>query len=98
MYLRLTRGRFDPAKSDEAMGLIPGILAAVQRQLGCQGVQAGVDRTTGATASVSTFDTLEHAQFSRDSLGDVYVRLQALGWQAEDPEIYETMQPTAPAE
>ena len=91
MYLRMTRGRFDSTKSDEAMRLMPDITAAIQQLPGCQGVQVGVDRTTGETLAVSTFDTMEHAQFSRDSLGDAYVRLQALDWQAKDPEIFETI-------
>jgi quinol monooxygenase YgiN len=91
MYLRSTRGHFDPAKSNEATALLPDIVAAIERLPGCQGVQAGVDPTTGGTLSVSSFDTQEHAQFARESLGDAFARLQALGWQGEAPEIYETI-------
>jgi len=90
MYLRMTRGHSDPTRVDEAMRLMPDIVAATQRLPGCQGVQSGIDPTTGETLSVSSFDTREHAQFSRDSLGDVLVRLQALGWQGEAPELFET--------
>ena len=91
MYLRSTRGHFDPAKSGEATALLPDIVAAIQRLPGCQGVQAGVDPATGGTLSVSSFDTQEHAHFSRESLGDAFTRLQALGWQGEAPEFYETV-------
>jgi hypothetical protein len=42
--------------------------------------------------TAATFDTREHAQFSRDSLGEPLARLQAAGWQGEAPEIYETLQ------
>lgn len=90
MYLRITHGHLDPAKVDEAMGLIPDIMAAIQKQPGCQSAETGVDRTTGETISVSSFDTQEHAQFSRDSLGDALARMQALGWQGKAPKIYET--------
>jgi hypothetical protein len=91
MYLRSTRGHFDPTKSGEATTLLPDIVAAIERLPGCQGVQAGVDSTTGGTLSVSSFDSLEHAKFSRESLGDAFTRLQALGWQGEAPEYYETV-------
>jgi hypothetical protein len=92
MYLRVTRGRWDPAKHDELMGLVPEVRAAIQRLPGCQDVRNGVERSTGRTVTVATFDTLEQAQFSRDSLGESFVRLQAAGWQGEAPEIYETLQ------
>ena len=92
MYLRVTRGRWDPAKHDELMRLVPEVRAAIQRLPGCQDVRNGVERSTGRTVTVATFDTLEQAQFSRDSLGESFVRLQAAGWQGEAPEIYETLQ------
>ena len=91
MYLRSTRGHFDPTKAKEATALLPAIVAAIERLPGCQGVQAGVDLATGGTLSVSSFDTQEHAQFPRESLGDEFTRLQALGWQGEAPEFYETV-------
>src|SRR5262245_29239555 len=92
MYLRVTRGRWDPAKHDELAPLAPEAIAAIRRLPGCLDARSGVDRSTGRTISVSSFDTLEHAQFSRDSLGEVVARLQAGGWQAEPPDIYETIE------
>ena len=91
MYLRVTRGRWDPAKHDELVRLVPAALAAIRKLPGCQDARNGVERSTGRTVSVSTFDTLEHAQFSRESLGEPLARLQAAGWQGEAPEIYETL-------
>ena len=91
MYLRSTRGHFDPTKSGEAAALLPDIVAAIQQLPGCQGVQAGIDPATGGTLSVSSFDTQEHAQFTRESLGEAFTRLQALGWKGEAPEFYETV-------
>ena len=67
-------------------------LAAIRQLPGCQDARNGVEPSTGRTATVSTFDTLEHAQFSRDSLGEPLARVQAAGWQGEAPDTYETMQ------
>ena len=89
MYVRTTQGHTDPAKYDEVSRLVPDVRAAIQQLPGCQGVQGGVDRATGDTVSVSTFDTLEHAQFSRDSIGEPLSRLVAAGWQGDTPQIYE---------
>ncbi len=89
MYHRITRGRADPAKSDELTRLMPDLRVAIQQLPGCQGVQFGFDRATGKSVSVSTFDTLEHAQFTRESLGEPLARVVAVGWQPEAPEIYE---------
>ena len=91
MYLRSTRGHFDPTKSGEATALLSDIVAAIHQLPGCHGVQAGVDPVSGSTLSVSSFDTLEHAHFARESLGAAFTRLQALGWQGEAPEYYESV-------
>ena len=91
MYIRVTRGRFDPAKYDEMRRLSQDVDAAVQRLPGCQGVHTGGDRTAGRLIAVSTWDSEEHARFSRDALGDVVARLQSLGGQLEPPEIYESL-------
>ena len=68
---------------------MPDVLAAIRAVPGCQDARVGIDRDTGRTVSVTTFDTLEHARFSRDTLGEPLARLQDLGWQADAPEIYE---------
>ena len=91
MYLRITRGRFDPATYDELLPLMREVNAAVQALPGWQRMQSGLDRSGGRLVAVSTWDTAEHANFSRDagSLGDVVRRTQAIGVQLEPPEIYE---------
>ena len=91
MYIRVTRGRFDPAKYDEMRGLSEEVNAAVQRLPGCQGVYTGGDRDAGRLIAVSTWDSEEHARFSRDALGEVVGRLQSLGGQLEPPEVYESL-------
>ena len=85
MYLRLTRGSFDPSRVDEVMHLNQDIRAALQRLPGFQDAQSqvGIDR------AVTTWDTEEHARFSRDALGDVLNRMQAIGVQFEPREVYE---------
>jgi hypothetical protein len=62
VYLRVSRGRWDPAKHDELVRLVPETLVAIRRLPGCQDVRTGVERSTGRTVTVSTFDTPEHAQ------------------------------------
>jgi hypothetical protein len=88
MYFRLTRGRFDPAQFGAIMPLVPAVTTALRALPGVQDVRVGMDRATGRTLSLTSFDTLEHAQFSRDRLGSVLQPLQDLGWEAEAPEIY----------
>ncbi len=91
MHIRVTRGRFDPAKYDELRGLSRDINAALQRLPGYQGAQTGVDRDAGQLVAVSTWDSEEHARFSRDALGDVMARIQAFGAQLEPAEVYEAL-------
>jgi hypothetical protein len=91
MYLRITRGRFDPARYNEVMGIVQDVVTALHRQPGFQTYYNGVDRTAGTIAAVSTWDTEEHARFDRAVLGDVVSRLQDLGVQLAAPEIYEVV-------
>jgi quinol monooxygenase YgiN len=91
MYIRVTRGRFDPAKYDEFSRLSQEVNLAVQRLPGCRSLHSGGDRAAGRLIAVSTWDSEEQARFSRDALGDVIARLQSLGGQLEPPEIYESL-------
>src|SRR4051812_3487018 len=63
MYLRLTRGRFDATHADEVREAVPAIAAALRGLPGVQDVRVGIDRASGRTLSLTTFDTVEHAQF-----------------------------------
>jgi hypothetical protein len=49
----------------------------------------GIIRETGAIVAMSVWDTEEHARFSRETLGNVIARLQAIEMQLEKPDIYE---------
>jgi hypothetical protein len=89
MYLRITRGRFDPARYDESVAISQDIAAAIARLPGFVRYQGGGNRATGAIVAVSTWDNEEHARFPREQLGEVVGRLQAAGAQLEPPEIYE---------
>ena len=89
MYVRVTRMRGDPARIDEASQLVGDTAAAVKRLPGNQSLVLGRDRATGGGVAVSTWDTEEHARWSRDVLGDLLPRLQALGTEFESPEVFE---------
>jgi hypothetical protein len=92
MYMRVTRGRFaDPTRMDEAVRQVgQDIAAAIGRQPGYQSFTGGIDRASGRTITVSTWDTEEHARWSpADVLGDLVSKLQALGVQTDPPEIFE---------
>ncbi len=89
MYMRVVRGRVDPARLDELNQVAPDLAAAIRRQPGHQSSMGGVNRASGQTVVVSTWDTEEHASYSPDALGDIRSRLQALGVQADPPEIFE---------
>jgi hypothetical protein len=92
MYMRVVRGRFDPAKIDQVAGqLAQELAAAVKRMPGNQSFIGGRDRATGQAITVSTWDTEEHARYSPDALGDVMSRLRTLGLQGDPPEIFEVV-------
>jgi quinol monooxygenase YgiN len=90
-YLRLTRGRFEPATYDQLVILARDLAAAMRRLPGHRGFHGGIDRAAGTLVVVSTWDGAEHARFSRDALGDTLARSQALGVHLEPPEIYEVV-------
>jgi len=54
---------------------------------GVRNVYVGVERKTGRATVVSTWDTLEHANFVVPP--DFIARMQELGMQGERPVIYE---------
>jgi hypothetical protein len=90
MYMRVTRGRIDPARADEVSVLGQEIAAAIRRLPGCQGFRAGADRASGRTIAVSTWDTEEHARWSpAEGLGGLVLRMVALGVQLDPPEVFE---------
>ncbi len=94
MYMRVTRGRIDLARLDEAASAVSDIIAPVSRLPGFQSYMTGADRTSGNVIAVSTWDTEEHARVSNDAVADVASKLQALGLQLEPFEIFEVTTPT----
>jgi hypothetical protein len=91
MYLRVTRGRFDPARYDESVALSQEVADAIASRPGLVSYRGGGDHATGAIVAVSAWDTEEHARFGREQLGGVLDRLLAAGAQLEPPEVYEVV-------
>jgi quinol monooxygenase YgiN len=95
MYMRIARARIDPPRFDEVRdNLEHDLIAAFKRQPGFQSVMSSGDRASGQWIVVSTWDTEEHARFSRDALGDIVPRNQALGVQTDPPEAFEVFAQT----
>jgi len=89
MYIRVSRGRIDPARFDEINPVLPDVVAAIKRLPGNQSCVTGLDRTSGQNITVSTWDTEANARFSRDALGSFIPRLQVLSVQLDPPEFFE---------
>jgi hypothetical protein len=89
MYMRVTRSRVDPARLDEVNRVRLDVAVATKRLPGNHSVLLAQDRATGEGLAVTTWDTEDHARFSRDALGDLVSRLQAVGVQLDPPQIFE---------
>ncbi len=89
MYIRVSRARFDPARSDEIQPIIDEMVARGRGRPGLQNFYHGADRMAGTAVAITVWDTEEHASFDRAVLSDIVTRLQALGVQMEPAEIYE---------
>jgi len=61
-YMRVTRGRIDPARFDELNKLGQEIAATIRRLPGNQSYVAGVDLASGRAQTVSIWDTEEDAR------------------------------------
>ena len=90
-YVRLTRGRFEPATAGELPGLARALVAALRRLPGYRGCHPAVDRAAGTLVVVSLWDSAAHAGFGREALGDTLARGLALGVRLEPPEVYEVV-------
>jgi quinol monooxygenase YgiN len=89
MYVRITRGRFQPERFDDIEALSPDIAEAIKVLPGFLSYQGGVDRSTSTIVAISNWEDRGSAEFPRDKLGDVFDRITALV-QLEPAEIYET--------
>ena len=68
MYLRVTRGRFDSARTGRDLRLVDEATLPALRQLpGFRGVHTGIDSESGALVAVSLWDTREQAQAAGDA-------------------------------
>jgi heme-degrading monooxygenase HmoA len=89
MYMRVTRGRFDPAAAAQVAAVSREVRAAVGRLPGFQHIQTGIDRAAGRMAAISLWDTEEHARFPREAVGEALGRARDAGVELEPPEILE---------
>lgn len=92
MYLRLTQDRTVPADVDAVVGAVPAVVTAIRNLPGCRDVRTGIDRSTGRSVAVSSFDTAEDARFARETIGEPLRRLTDAGWQAEPSEVFEAVE------
>jgi hypothetical protein len=74
VYLRVTRGRFDPDCYDEGVAVSQEIADAIACLPGLARYQGAGDRASGAIVAVSTWNTEAHARFDRSGGGD------CVGW------------------
>jgi quinol monooxygenase YgiN len=88
MYVRITRGRFQPERIDDVEAMASDIADAIKILPGFRGYQGGVDRSTSTIVAISNWEDRGSAEFPRDKLGDVLGRVTALV-QMEPAEIYE---------
>ncbi len=91
MYVRITRGTFDPARYDEVAPLTADVAAALSRLPGFQSYSGGANRSNGTIIAITTWDTESHARFDRALLGDILGRLQESGVRLDVPETYEVV-------
>ena len=86
MYIRVIRGRFSPANTDEAVRLARDQLVHVLKQRpGFRSYYAGLNHESGTLISISGWDTRTQA---REEEG-VHGPFEALGIRFEAPEIFE---------
>ena len=99
MYIRISHARCDPRQCDEVLAVAEQTNPALRRLPGFQSSYWGVDRATGALVAVSTWDTREHAGFSRDAViaaaagagagPEAERRIADVGFEMDPPTIYE---------
>ena len=88
MHLRVTRGRFDPARLEELRALIPDVAEAFKGLPGFLSYQGGLDEKAGTVVAISTWEDAQAANFPREKLGEVLPRILDIA-QVEPSEIYE---------
>lgn len=93
MYVRTSRAHCDPSECDQVLAGAERMNPSLSQLPGFRSSYWGVDRDKGAFIAVSTWDTREHASFSRDALLSVAGSAASItlgpGAAMEPPEIYE---------
>lgn len=90
MYMRISRGTFDPSMSEEQLtALTEGVADAVKSQPGFVSYQSGVNRQAGTLVAISTWQDENSANFPREALGAVMSQAMDLGVRLEAPEMYD---------
>ena len=90
MYVRITRGRFNPSTEADIQRIVEEqVIPAIQKLPGFQRYLGGVNRSTGMITAVSLWDTEDQASFSRDAVISAVPALMALGVTFEPAETYE---------
>jgi hypothetical protein len=90
MYVRITRGRFNPSTEADIQRLVEEqVIPAMQKLPGFQRYLGGVNRSMGMLTAVSLWDTEDQASFSRDAMISAVPALMALGVTFEPAETYE---------
>ena len=90
MYVRVTRGRFEPEQSDAVEALSSEVADAVKVLPGFVAYQGGVNRNAGTTVAISSWEDRGSAEFPREKLGGVISRVAEL-IQLEPAEIFEVV-------
>jgi quinol monooxygenase YgiN len=88
MYVRVTRGRFDPEQADAVEALTSEVAAATKALPGCLAYQGGVNRNAGTVVAISNWEDLSSAEVAREKLGDLVGRILEV-IQLEPGEVFE---------
>jgi hypothetical protein len=90
MYVRITRGRFNPSTQADIQRIVDEQLSpALQKLPGFQRYIGGFNSSTGMLIAVSLWDSEEQASFSREAVLSAIPALTALGVTFEPAEAYE---------
>jgi hypothetical protein len=91
MFIRVTRGSYDPTREADLQAVIDGqLIPAYKAQAGFGGYYGGFDHATKRVVSVTLWDTAEQANGLRRALGEPILRTLAdAGAQLEPGEVYE---------
>jgi hypothetical protein len=90
MYVRITRGRFNPATEDDVQRIVEEqVIPALQGLPGFQRYIGMANRSAGTICAVSFWDSDANANFGRDVLMDAVPALMQIGVSLEPAEVYE---------